>query len=44
MFSSKCFTEGDSYVTIICVYSVVFNKHDTLHFRDNAHLPKNYPM
>ena len=44
IFSSSCFIAGDSHVKIICLYIAVFNEHDILHFRDDAHLPKHYPI
>ena len=41
-FSSSCFIAGDSYAKVVCLYVVVFIKHDILHFLDNIHFSKYY--
>ena len=43
-FSSSCFTANDSHVKIVWLHVVVFNEHDILHFWDNLHLFKYYPV
>ena len=43
-FSSSCFIADDSHVKIIWPHVVVFSKHDILHFWDNVHLFKYYPV
>ena len=43
-FSSSCFIADDSHVKIVWLHVVVFSEHDILHFRDNVHLLKYYPV
>ena len=43
-FSSSCFTVDDSHVKNIWLHVVVLSEHDILHFWDNFHLFKYYPM
>ena len=43
-FSSSCFIADDSHVKIVWLHVVVSSEHDVLHFRDNVHLLKYYPM
>ena len=42
--SSSSFVAGDSHVKIIWLHLLVFSEHDILHFRDNDHLFKYYPL
>ena len=43
-FSSSCFIADDSHVKTERLHVVVFSKHDILHFWDNVHLFKYYPV
>ena len=43
-FSSSCFIANDSHVKIVWLHVVVFSEHDILHFWDNVHLFKYYPV
>ena len=43
-FSGSCFIANDSHVKIVCLHVEVFDKHDVLHFWDNVHLFKHYPV
>ena len=43
-FLSRCFIADDSYVKTQWLYVVVSSNHDILHFRDNVHLLKYYPV
>ena len=43
-FSSSCFIADDSHIKIVWLHVVVFREHDILHFWDNVHLFKYYPM
>ena len=43
-FSSSCFIADDSHVNIVWLYAVVFSEHVILHFWDNSHLFKYYPV
>ena len=43
-FSSCCFIANDSRVKIAWLHVVVFSEHDILHFWNNVHLFKYYPM
>ena len=41
---SSCFIADDNHVKIVWLHVVVFSEHVILHFRDNAHLSKYYPV
>ena len=41
---STCFIALDSHVIIVGLHVVVCSKHDILHFWDNVHLFKYYPV
>ena len=41
---SDCFIENDSHVKTVWLHIAVFSEHDTLHFGDNIHLFKYYPV
>ena len=41
---SNCFIENDSHVKTVWLHIAVFSEHDTLHFGDNIHLFKYYPV
>ena len=43
-FPSTCFIAHDSHVIIVGLHLVVCSKHDILHFWDNVHLFKYYPV
>ena len=43
-FPSSCFTANDSHVKIVWLHVVAFSEHDILHFWDNVHLFKSYPV
>ena len=43
-FLSSCFIAEDSHVKIVGLHVVVSSKHDILHFWDNVHLLKYYPV
>ena len=43
-FPRSCLIEDDSHVKIVYLRVVVFIEHETLHFWDNFHLPKHYPL
>ena len=43
-FSSSCFIADDSHIKIVWLHIVVFSEHDILHFWDNVHLFKYYPV
>ena len=43
-FSSSCFIANDSHVKIIWLHIVVFSDPDVLHFWNNVHLHKYYPV
>ena len=43
-FSSSYFIADDSHVKTVWLHVVVFSEHDILHFLDNAHLFKYYPV
>ena len=43
-FSSSCFIADDRHVKILWLHVVVFSEHDVLHFWDNVHLFKYYPV
>ena len=43
-FSSSCFIADDSHLKIMWLHIVVFSEHDILHFWDNVHLFKYYPV
>ena len=43
-FSSSCFIVDGSHVKVLWLHVVVFSEHDVLHFWDNAHLFKYYPV
>ena len=43
-FLSSCFITDYSHVKIVWLNVVVFSEHDTLHFWDNVHLLKHYPV
>ena len=43
-FSSSCFIADNSHVKLVWLHVVVFSEHDILHFWDNAHLLKYYPV
>ena len=44
LFSSSCFIADNSHVKIVWLHVAVFSKHDILHFWDNFHLFKFYPV
>ena len=43
-FSSSCFIADDSYTKVVWLHVVVFSEHDILHFWDNVHIFKYYPV
>ena len=43
-FCSSCFIAVDSQVKTVWLHVVVFSEHEILHFRDNVHLLKYYPV
>ena len=43
-FSSSCFIADDSHLKTVWLNAVGFNEHDILHFWDNIHLFKYYPV
>ena len=43
-FSNNCFIANDSHVKVVWLHVVVFGKHGLLHFWDNVHLFKYYPV
>ena len=42
--SSSCFISDDRHIKIVWIHIPVFSKHDILHFWDNVHLFKYYPV
>ena len=43
-FLSSCFIVNDNHLKIVWLHVVVFSEHDILHFWDNVHLLKYYPV
>ena len=43
-FSSSCFIADNNHVKTLWLHVVVFSEHDILHFLDNVHLFKYYPV
>ena len=43
-FSNSCFIADDSHVKVVWLHAVVSSKHDILHFYDNVHFFKYYPV
>ena len=43
-FSRSCFIANYSHVKVVSLHLVVFREQDILHFCDNVHLSKYYPV
>ena len=43
-FSSSCFIADNNHVKTLWLHVAVFSEHDILHFLDNVHLFKYYPV
>ena len=41
---SSCFIVDDSHVKTVWLHLVVFSEYDIIHFEDNVHLLKYYPV